>query len=176
MGARLEPIIKKIKSDKRVAVIVIIGLIGIILLVLSELIPEQGENGTSETDKSETESITEYEESLEKRLSELISEVDGAGKVKVMLTLDCGDENVYATEDKSTETSNEKSYVLIDSNGDDTGLLLKVSQPQVRGVAVVCEGADSSKVRQEITGVLTAVLGVSTNRVNIAKMKNTNGG
>ncbi len=167
----------KIKGDKRVIVIVIVGLVGILLLTLSELIPEDNDE-TKKTEKSDnlSETVSEYEASLETRLAELIKEIDGAGKTSVMLTLDCGDEKIYASKDRLTDTSSEKEYILVENDGEQTGLLLKVAQPEVRGVAVVCEGADSAKVRQEITGIITAVLGVSTNRVNIAKMKITNGG
>ena len=43
----------------------------------------------------------DYETELENRLTELIESIDGAGKTKVMLTVDCGDENVYATDNKN---------------------------------------------------------------------------
>lgn len=176
MGKKLKEVFGNFKGDKRVLFIVLIGIVGILLLTLSEIIPENENEEKLQENNVKTESITEYEQNLEKRLEELLISVDGAGKVKVMLTLDCGDESVYATENKSTDNSDEKTYVLIENDGENGGLLLKVSQPQVRGVAVVCEGADSAKVKQEITGTLTAVLGISTNRVNIAKMKFNNGG
>lgn len=166
--------IKNFKGDKRILVIVLLGVTGVIFLSLSEIIPNT--DGTDKLESDEAQSVSEYEISLEERLSDLLESIDGAGKVRVMITLDCGDESVYATESKSSDSSTEKNYVIVDSNGDDEGLLLKVSKPQVRGVAVVCEGADLPQVRQEITGAITAVLGVSTNRVNIAKMKTYNGG
>ncbi len=172
----LKKLFSRVKADKRVALIVVAGVLGIIFLTLSELMPDKTENSKSEAADAGTQTVSEYEKNLEERLSSLISEIDGAGKTSVMLTLDCGDENIYASRDKLSETSSEKEYVLIENDGNQTGLLLKVTQPEVRGVAVVCEGADSSEVRQEITGLITAVLGVSTNRVNIAKMKITNGG
>lgn len=176
MGKKLIEIFKNFKGDKRILLIVLIGIVGILLLTLSEIIPDKDDEQKLQDNDTKTESITEYEQNLEKRLEDLLTSVDGAGKVRVMLTLDCGDESVYATENKSSEKSDEKSYVLIENDGENGGLLLKVSQPQVRGVAVVCEGADSAKVKQEITGTLTVVLGISTNRVNIAKMKLSNGG
>ncbi len=175
MKDELQKILSKFKADKKILIILIIGLTGIILLTLSELFPEKEEEKT-EVNTSEVVSTSEYEENLEKRLTSLIASIEGAGNVKVMLTLDCGDESIYASENKQNETSSEKEYVLIKNDGEETGLLLKTAQPEVRGVAVVCEGADSAKVREEITGIVTAVLRLSTNRVNIAKMKSTNGG
>lgn len=175
MQKKLNEIFEKFKGDKRVVLIVALGVLGLILLFLSEVLPDSKTNENTE-DMPQTQSVYEYESDLEDRLEEMLRNVEGAGNVCVMLMLDCGDESVYATENKSGTNTDEKKYVLVENDGQDEGLLLKTAQPQVRGVGVVCEGADIPKVKQEITGLLTAVLGVSANRVNIAKMKSGNGG
>lgn len=173
MSEKLNELLSRIKTDKRLLIIVVLGLSGILLLTFSELKPNEKE-APAETDKAAD--TAQYEESLETRLAELISSIDGAGRAKVMITLDSGDENVYATEDKSGEKSYERSYVVIKQSGDENGMLLKIAEPEIRGVAVVCEGAGSAEVRQEIINTVTAVLNVGTNRVNISKMKNSDGG
>lgn len=173
MNEKLEGLAEKIKSDRKLLIIVVLGIVGILLLTLSELMPK------SEEKAKELESIpdlSEYEENTERRLAELISSIDGAGRTKVMITLNSGDENVYATEDKGGEKTYERNYVVVKQNGDENGMLLRVEEPEIRGVAIVCEGADSAAVKQEIINTVTAVLGVGTNRVNIAKMKNSDGG
>ena len=48
-------------------------------------------------------SFTSYEKDIEERLKNLIESIDGAGKVQVMVTIESGDEKVYATESKKTE-------------------------------------------------------------------------
>lgn len=173
MNEVIAKLLSRFKGDKRMLVIVVLGLAGIILLALSELVPEAPKEKTEP--KNDVQSC-DYEESLEKRLGELISAIEGAGKSRVMITLDSGDENIYATKDKASDKNSERDYVVVKQDGDENGMLLKVAQPEIRGVAVVCEGADSAAVRQEITNTVTAVLGVSTSRVNIAKMKKTDGG
>lgn len=174
IGKMLEKASEKFKTDKRIIVIVAVGILGIILLVISELIPDSEVKSppqTSQEEETQDNSVTE----LEKRLTELISSIDGAGNAKVMITLDTGDENVYAVQDKSSnsEKSNsyDRDYIVIEKDGNEDGLLLKVVEPEIRGVAVVCEGADFPEVRSEIVNTVTAVLGVSSNRVSIAKMK-----
>lgn len=174
MSEAINKVKERIKSDKRLAIIVAVGILGILMLTLSSFFDKEKKDVSVEPQSEKN--LSEYEQSIEKRLSELISSIEGAGKTQVMITLDSGDENVYATEDKGNETSYERSYVVIKQDGDEGGMLLKVTEPEIRGVAVVCEGADSAKVRQEITGTVTAVLGIGTSRVNIAKMKNTDGG
>lgn len=176
MKERFAQIKEKLKADKKLAIILFAGFIGIVLLVLSEIIP-QNENYISKEELECDETTFEvYEKNLENRLEGLLESINGAGKVKVMVTIESGDERIYATENTKSERSEEKSYVIIDSQGDDSGLLIKVSQPIVRGVAVVCQGADQPIVREEITNTVVSVLGISTNRVNIAKMRNDNGG
>lgn len=169
----IENFLEKIKRDKKIAAIVCLGLVGIIFLTLSELFPQSDEK-TNEKKQIVSNDISDsYEENLEKRLTAIVSSISGAGQTKVMVTLDSGDENVYAVKEKSSDGSKEREYVVIDSDKNESGLLLKVIEPEIRGVAIVCEGADSAKVRQEIVSSVSAVLGISTNRISIAKIKNT---
>lgn len=176
MNPKINSLIERVKSDKKLIVIVVAGIIGMLLLVFNEITPDT-KNTETKGDSHSSEFVAyDYESKLEQRLTELIESVSGAGKTKVMLTIDCGDENVYATENKSDNGKSENKYVLIENDGNGSGMLLKVWMPEVRGVAIVCQGADSAKVREEITGVVTAVLGISTNRINIAKMNNNSGG
>ena len=68
---------------------------GIILLIISELIPSGSGKEKGETpEQTAADSYTQYAEDIEQRLTALISQIDGAGKTKVMVTLECSDENV----------------------------------------------------------------------------------
>lgn len=166
---------EKLKCDKKRLFIIVAGIVGILLLVVSEFIPE-GEENVEITENDDEMSFTSYEKDIEERLKNLLESIDGAGKVQVMVTIESGDEKVYATESKKSENNEEKNYVLVDIEGSDSGLLLKIAQPEIRGVAIVCQGADSPTVRNAVVGAVTSVLGISSNRVNVSKMKNSNGG
>ena len=171
MSKTVQKILEKIKRDKRIAIIVCIGLVGIILLTLSELMPQKSDAKQNEKSENVTDIRDSYEENIEKRLTSIVSSIDGAGRTEVMVTLASGDENVYAVKEKSSDGSKEREYIVIDSDKNESGLLLKVIEPEIRGVAIVCEGADSAKIRQEIISSVSAVLGISTNRISIAKIK-----
>lgn len=171
MNKTVQKILEKIKRDKRIAAIVSIGLVGIILLTLSELIPQKSDAKQNEKAENATDIRDSYEENIEKRLTSIVSSIDGAGRTEVMVTLASGDENVYAVKEKISDGSKEREYIVIDSDKNESGLLLKVIEPEIRGVAIVCEGADSAKIRQEIISSVSAVLGISTNRISIAKIK-----
>lgn len=180
LKSSIKKLSEKLNLDKKSLVVIFIGIIGVILLVLSELIPFSSKTESSDlTEGTLTVSYSEYEKEVETRLESLISEIDGAGTVKVMVTLDCSVESIYAQQEKQTSGesgSYENEYVIIKNNDGENGILLKTTQPQIRGVAVVCTGGSSSVVRQNVTNTVTAVLGISSARVNISAMKNSNGG
>lgn len=173
MKKAVEKILEKIKRDKRVALIVCVGLAGIILLTLSELIPQKSAPNENSKETAVSDIRDNYEKDIEERLTSIVSSINGAGRTEVMVTLASGDENVYAVKEKIGDGAKEREYVVIDSDSNESGLLLKVIEPEIRGVAVVCEGADSANVRQEIVSTVSAVLGISTNRISIAKIKPT---
>lgn len=165
-----------IKGDKKKLIIVAVALLGIILIVLSSF-DSNDEKGTEQSTQVNKAEFSEdiYTSSLEKRLEEMVSAVSGAGRTKVLVTLDCDYETVYARngvlskDEKSSDEKNE--YIIIDSKEDENGLLLKTVTPRVRGVAVVCEGGDSPAVESAITKLLAAVLDIGTNHISVSKIK-----
>ena len=186
MGEKGRKLMDAIKADKKITLIVCIGLLGMLLLLASEFIhlPKKQE---AETPSENIQTEYSYAEDLEKRLTNIVSSISGAGKTKVMVTLENGVESVYAADEKQSgerssgektggvevnEKSNtENEYIILQSNGSrDEGLVIKVIQPKIRGVAIVCEGGDSAYVQQRITQAVTAVLDIGASRVSIARM------
>lgn len=169
-------------SDKKLAVLCAVGVLGVALLILSEFIPSGEKKAEKKESVTAAQSQETYAEDIEKRLTEIVSSIDGAGKTRVMVTLESGAEQVYAKNERiKSDTSggtalekenfsDEKEYVLIETDGNEGGMIIKLIQPKIRGVAVVCEGGGSDAVRQEITQAITAVLDISASRVYITKM------
>ncbi len=84
---------------------------------------------------------TECDE-LETRLEEMCSSLVGVGRCRVMVTYEKSTSR-YGTE----------------------------SERRVESVAIVCRGADSAKVRAELTGLFTSLFGIGAHRISIARMK-----
>lgn len=173
------------KNPKFVKIIVIIGLVGIGLILLSGLLPPKSEATDNQTDSQVAYvSLTQYENNLEQSLADIISSIDGAGKTRVMLTMDSTVEQVYATdktmsekdsvnsgEDTETnkDTSANSTYITVElSDGTQQTVLLKEIQPKVRGVLVVCSGGDNSVVKEKIVDAVTKALDISSSRVSVA--------
>lgn len=170
---------RKFSADRKTVFIIILGAAGVLLLVLSELIPSSPKEQKTDVKTDTAVSSADYEKSLEERLAKIISDIDGAGEVSVMVTLESGTESVFAQDEKRSGAESggqENEYVIIKNDDGEGGVLLKTSQPRVRGVAVVCTGGGSAVVRQSILNTVTAVLGISSARVNISVMKRNNGG
>ena len=70
-------------------------MIGGVLLMLGG---NAEKNGSPEVITSE-QSIILYEDHLEQRIKKLCEEIDGVSFARVMVTLECGYENVYAKDD-----------------------------------------------------------------------------
>lgn len=152
--------------------------LGLILLAVSSL-PTAKPAAKSVTAASTQSSSEDYAATLEERLASIISAIDGAGRVKVMVTLESGSEDVYLRDNdygenidpsgKSSRESKDK-YVIVDGTGEEKGIVVRVREPEIRGVAVVCEGAGSQTVQQQIVRTVTALLGISSAQVSVAKM------
>ena len=164
----LEKITKGIPEKKKPVLLIITALFLIALIVLPELkkITKANDNTVISSD-SLTADEEIYAQDTEMRLCELISSIDGAGKTKVFLTLECSEENVYAQD----INGDKHEYVLIKRNSDQGGMLLKIIKPEIRGVAIVCEGGGNPIVEMNIIDAVSSSLGVSSARISIAKMK-----
>ncbi len=128
-----------------------------------------------------------YEDRLEKKMEALLSEVEGAGKVKVMITLTNGREIIVAKDTDVNETTTNdtesalqrSSYsknasektVMTNENGVDSPIVLKEITPIVEGVIIVAQGGDNMLVKDGLTRAAQAVLGIDIHKVQVLKMK-----
>lgn len=166
---------------KNKKVLLLIGLFGLVLLILPDLFPKS----SSVKEQSKHFSTEEYIQRVEQQLVNLIGSIQGAGKCKVMVTLESGVEYVYATEQKTNSdrqeenaadenrltqrSDSESSAIVIDSGDKREGLLITELQPTVRGVVVVCDGGDSEEICERITQAVTVALNISSKRVYVTK-------
>jgi len=151
-----------IKNNKYITAAVIIG---IILMVL----PTSTSKQKAETTSNEPPfSLSEQE----KKLEDILKRLDGAGNVKVMLTLESGAEEILAY-DTTLRDTEEKNDVVTVNNGSGVTepIAVKYIYPKYLGAAIVCEGADSSIVRLNIIETVAAVTGLTADKISVIKMK-----
>ncbi len=175
----INKISEKTRISPQMLVAVLLLAAGAAALLLSELSGgEKTVDTLSSTVMTETDT-SEYAEKLEKRLASIISAIDGAGETRVMVTLESGSEDIYLHDFDYGENNNsdgknsverKDEYVIVDGSSGEEGIVVRVAEPKVRGVAVVCRGAGSDTVRGQIIETVTALLDISSARVSVAKM------
>lgn len=119
---------------------------------------------------------TEQTESLEQRLEKILSQVSGAGTVRVLLTQAESGETIYQTDDTESTQENGSSLrretVLVsDGSRQQAGLVRQTQAPVYRGAVVVCQGGDTAPVRLAIVEAVAGVTGLPSNRITVLKMK-----
>ena len=156
----------KIFKNKNNRIIFIIFIIGVVLVLTA-----QQHKDTDGVSVSASAGAAMSVQDEEERLAGMLSQIEGAGRVSVMITYESGTEKNLAYETKSTsrENSGERSEDrrAVTSGGEP--MVVKEVYPQVKGVIVAADGADSASVKAAIREAVTASLGVGAHRVCIFK-------
>lgn len=168
-GSVLELLQKKAATRQgRTTLAAAVGVAAMLLILLSELCTPSGGTSAAASAQSGGQDLAAYQQELESRLETLIGQMDGAGKTVVMVTLETGEETIYALDIQSGQTQSQETHVLLD---DGTALQETVCLPQVCGVAVLCDGGGDVRVAARITEMVSALLDLPTNRICIGQRK-----
>ena len=145
--------------------VLLVVLAGLFLMALPD-----GKNAKAAPEPAAAE--MEPRQDLQTELEEILSQIQGAGRVRVLLTQREGERTVYQTDEDSTSSGIRSDTVLL--NGSDrsqTGLVQQVNPPTYLGAVIVCQGADSASVRLAIVSAVGSVTGLSTDKITVLKMK-----
>ena len=151
-------------KQNRARLALVLSGAAMLLILLSELFP----TNTPAVQQNAKPDESTYKAQLEQQLTALIEQVQGAGKTTVMLTLESGEETVYALDTLSGQTQTQQTHVLLD---DGTALEQTVYLPTICGVAVVCEGGGDVRVAARITEMVGALLDVPSNRICVEQRR-----
>ncbi len=113
----------------------------------------------------------DYASTLENKLKNILLDVDGVGKVNVLVTVEGSFEEIVLKESDEKFSDGIKTHsekvVLVGGKP----YVLSTKNPKITGVCVVCEGADNLNVKVKITEILTTTLKIDADCVRIIKMK-----
>ena len=192
--------INKIKLNKENAFIII--LVGILCMVIvwpepndsaKQTDSEQFAGSTMINDRNDF-NITEqtlivYIENQEKRLTDILSQMEGVGDVQVMIRASASKEYVVEKDvtlsnnsiletdsEGGTRQSNETnrselSIYTKDSSGKDIPWVIKEMEPEIEGVLVAAVGGDQEQVAQEITQAVQVLFDIPVHKIKVVKMK-----
>lgn len=160
----------------------------IVIVILAIYFASAGkEQPIIETQEPSLAAAGQNEDSLEQKLKNILSRIEGAGEVEVMITYETGTEIVPAisvdtqtttktdTRDNGTSTTDSQNtqseIVTINGSGGSSALVLKEKSPIVKGVIVVAKGADDITVKLNLLKAVQTILNVGSHQVDVYKMK-----
>ncbi len=128
----------------------------------------------------------QYIKEMEAKAESLLSGVNGAGQVKVMITLRASSEqvvekNMPVTRSQTSEQDSqggsrmvsefatEDATVYRKGNGYEEPYVVKTLSPSVEGVVVVAEGAGNGEVSKNLSEAVQILFGVEAHRVKVLK-------
>lgn len=155
-----------LKNKKSMGILAVIFIVGIMLIMGTG-------SGTSTAAASSEESAVRE---LDKRLERILSQVEGAGKVSVLINYRQSGEKILAydmesnTQEKESQKENtSKSEVVYDGNK--MPVILKEYMPKVEGVIIVAQGGNIESVKKQLIAGTVALLGVEEHKIEVLKMK-----
>lgn len=159
----------KIRSFiKKYLFVILILVIGIVLMLLP----------SGKTSKVQETPVVEpllFDDPTQE-LSQILSQIQGAGKVQIMLTKGGGERTVYQTDQQRDNSEENQSIrvetvIITDQDRAQHGLIQQIMAPEYRGAIVVCQGADDVTVRLAIIEAVADATGLGTDRISVLKMK-----
>ena len=154
-----------------------------VLLLLSAKVPA---SEPAKEEGTQTEAAFDLQ-TFQQSVADSLAQIEGAGRVEVLLSLEAGEESVYASDvsqssqstggssDSTSETYQSTMSILSDGSYGETPVLIKSKYPTFRGAVILCEGADSDTVRLQIVQAVSALCGISSDHISISKLKHSEG-
>lgn len=178
---------KLLHGEGKMKLIVLLGVCGIALILVSEFLPKQAKTKEGARQPETAATSEAYAAQLEDKIHALVTSIEGVGKANVLVTLENGVEYVYASaEKKNTDVTqdysdsevkklhekdnSENSYILVDNGNGKEALLKTRIEPKVKGIVVVCEGAEDIVVEERVIDAVKTALGLSSTQVCVTKM------
>ncbi len=188
---KIKKYLEKINNKKFINNLFIILLISIIFLIVANNFLGTKNKDTIESNYEYLEEIdynleSDYSAYLEKKLVNILSKLNGVGKVSAMVTLENSVEKVTAanttkTSENTVENDSEGgtreihrediNTQVVTKGSDGSLLVVKEIKPTIQGVIVVAEGAEDPEIKEMLYDAVKTVLGIKGNKVQVYSSK-----
>lgn len=185
-------------NKKKIENILVFIVILAITIVAINYIWNGDETGKSSNEVPEAENFNSvvqvssestYDENEEK-LANILSNIAGVGKVKVLLTysqtstyVPLYNENLRESNTTETDSSggsrtvaesdSEKEVIYKEDNsGNREPVTQSIISPKIEGAIITAEGADNAEVKSAIVQAVEAATGLATHKIQVFKMSN----
>lgn len=146
-------------------------LLGILLLLLPD-----GEKGAAEKAPEESGAEEFSVEAFEEKLEDILSDIEGAGQVRVVLTVRSDEKRVYVQNESiqleaGSEQTERETVIVSTGSGIQEALLEQNIFPKYQGALVVATGGGDPDVRLKLTQAVSVVTGLGSDKISICKGK-----
>lgn len=130
--------------------------------------------------QEQTETGEAYCQRIQKELESILSDVQGAGRVRVMLTLSEDRRTIYQTDfetnldqdgEGTKNTSRHNTVILSRGSSYDEPAVVTENYPVFQGALILSQGADDPSVRLNLTNAVSSLLRLSADKITVVKMK-----
>lgn len=183
---------EKMSENKKILENLVLFLVlFIIVIIVMNVLNDENKESLKET--SQVTAVNkilseEKEQSLEDKLESILSYIDGAGKVEVLITYQTGTkqipmynvkQNTTVTQeaDKSggtrkTEETNQEQTIIFEENGNEKNpVITQMINPEIVGILVVAEGAGNLQVKENLMKAVEAALNIPSHRIQVFARK-----
>ncbi len=193
--------VKKTEGNpkKTIENLVVFVIILVVTIVAINMIWKEDKQNPSEQDDTkvlaqknqtiqEKESQVVEQNELEQKLETILSKIEGAGNVEVLITYSQSSELVPVYNESSTvstteesdqqggtrkieENTTQKEVIYEENSGQKELVTQKVINPKVEGAIILAEGAEDSTVKTNIVQAVEAVTGIATHKIQVFTSK-----
>ena len=193
--------VKKTEGNpkKTIENLVVFVIILVVTIVAINMIWKEDKQNPSEQDDTkvlaqknqtiqEKESQVVEQNELEQKLEAILSKIEGAGNVEVLITYSQSSELVPVYNESSTvstteesdqqggtrkieENTKQKEVIYEENSGQKELVTQKVINPKVEGAIILAEGAEDSTVKTNIVQAVEAVTGIATHKIQVFTSK-----
>lgn len=180
----------KKKQIENIVVFIIILIVTVLIINNMWSGEEKEQNINDDVDSSKVLAQTasyNQQEDLEKKLEDILSSINGVGKVKVLIkysesstVVPIYNETISESTTKENdsdgaskdvkETENKKEIVYADENGTNKPITEKVVMPIIEGAIVTAQGAGDANVKSSIVSAVEAVTGIAVHKIQVFEM------
>ena len=171
-----DKVLKKLEQFKFA---IAVALIGAVLLMLPvKQAPQKTQEPPAAQEESSREALYTTQES---ELAQILSMIDGAGRVEVMLTYKSSEKLIFQTDttqsvtqkDADQNTDTKTQTVLVSSgSSQQQAVVQQTLYPACQGAVVVCQGADKPQVKLDVVNAVSSLTGLGSDKITVVKMKN----
>ena len=190
-------------SKRKIESLAVFIIILIITVILINMIWNEGKSDENEgiTDTTKTlakQNISENDNarqlqltstSLEEKLENILQNIEGVGKVKVLLTYsessktlamynedstknDTEETDTSGGNRKITQSSNKKEVIYQEINGKKVPVTQSIIEPKIEGAIITAAGAKNSRTKENIIQAVEAATGLATHKIQVFEMAN----